>query len=199
MEDADEVELSAAQSRIVVAALDLFSQHGVGGTSLGMIASELGVTKAAIYHQYRTKHDIVVAVATSELSRLIAVIAAAEQEDDIVRSRDAMLAGMVDLVIERGRRVSTLLSDPVIGHVFSDHDRFTDAMRRLSRLLHGRPPDRADLLQTSILIAAISGALMHPFSADIDDDLLRTQLLGLARRYLGLEEPVAVEPSTTSA
>ena len=36
--------LSAAQTRVVDAAVTLFSRHGVGGTSLQMIADEIGVT-----------------------------------------------------------------------------------------------------------------------------------------------------------
>ncbi|HEY3141184.1 MAG TPA: TetR family transcriptional regulator, partial [Acidimicrobiales bacterium] len=44
---------SAAQARIITAALDLFAKHGVGGTSLGMIAKALGVTKAAVFHQFK--------------------------------------------------------------------------------------------------------------------------------------------------
>src|SRR5262245_61648465 len=54
---------SAAQLRIIDAALELFTRHGVGGTSLQMIADALGVTKAAVYHQFKTKEEIVVAAA----------------------------------------------------------------------------------------------------------------------------------------
>ena len=53
---------SAAQTRIVAAALDLFAEHGVSGTSLQMIADAIGVTKAAVYHQFKTKEEIVLAV-----------------------------------------------------------------------------------------------------------------------------------------
>jgi hypothetical protein len=37
-----------------------------------------------------------------------------------------------------------------------------------------------------MLIAAISGAVMHPFVVDLDDETLRAELLRLARRFLGL-------------
>src|ERR1041385_8027277 len=55
--------LSPARHRTVAVALELFARYGVGGTSLQMIADELGVTKAAGYHQFRTKDDVVVAPA----------------------------------------------------------------------------------------------------------------------------------------
>ena len=43
---------TAAQTRIIEAALVLFAEHGISGTSLQMIADAIGVTKAAVYHQY---------------------------------------------------------------------------------------------------------------------------------------------------
>ena len=60
---------SAAQARIISAALELFARNGVGGTSLQMIADSIGVTKAAVYHQYNTKDEIVLAAAEAELVR----------------------------------------------------------------------------------------------------------------------------------
>jgi AcrR family transcriptional regulator len=49
------VPRTAAQTRVLDAALDLISEHGVSGTSLQMIADAVGVTKAAVYHQFKTK------------------------------------------------------------------------------------------------------------------------------------------------
>src|SRR5512142_2936154 len=72
--------LTRAQTRIVTAALDLFARHGVGGTSLQMIADKIGVTKAAVYHQFKTKDEIVVAAAQAEIARLEQVMDAAEAE-----------------------------------------------------------------------------------------------------------------------
>src|SRR3954468_24961958 len=95
----------AAQARIIAAARDLFTRHGVGGTSLQMIADEIGVTKAAVYYQYRTKEEIILAVGEAELTRLGAVIATAERERSRKRSREALIVGMVDLAIERGPKV----------------------------------------------------------------------------------------------
>ena len=105
---------SAAQVRVITAALELFTRHGVGGTSLQMIADEIGVTKAAVYHQYKTKDEIVLAAAEAELARLEAVVAVAENESSAKRARDSLIAGIVDLAIDRGRSASTMLSDPVI-------------------------------------------------------------------------------------
>ena len=47
MDDGVPAAPSAAQVRVITAALDLFARHGVGRTLLQMIADQIGVTKAA--------------------------------------------------------------------------------------------------------------------------------------------------------
>ena len=45
---------SSAQRRTIDAALELFADHGVAGTSFQMGAAAVGGSKAAIYHQFRS-------------------------------------------------------------------------------------------------------------------------------------------------
>jgi AcrR family transcriptional regulator len=175
--------LTAAQARIVAASLELFAQKGVGGTSLQMIADELGVTKAALYFQFRTKDEIVLAAAEDELARLEAVLAAAEAESSPRRRREALLTGIVDLSVDRRRTVSVILSDPVVLRFFSDHDRYRQVVDRLTDLVLGPGTGSDGHLQTAMFMAAISGAVMHPMVADLDDDTLRVQLLRLVQRF----------------
>ena len=177
---------TAAQARIIAAALDLFATHGSGGTSLQMIADAIGVTKAAVYHQYKTKDEIILAAAEDELARLRAVIETAEAEPSRTRTRDALLTGIVDLAVTRRRTVSTLLSDPVISGFFVEHTAFRDVAHRLHRILMGDDPGPDQQVRTAMLIAAISGAVLHPFVVGLDDDVLRRELVALARRFLEL-------------
>ena len=177
---------SAAQARIITAAVDLFSRHGVGGTSLQMIADKIGVTKAAVYHQYQTKEEIVLAAAEDELERLQAVIDVAEAEPTRTRARDTLVTGIIDLAVDRRHTVSTILSDPAIVGFFAEHETYRDVMYRLRRLLIGDDAGPEARIQTAMLIAAISGVVTHPTVVDLDDDVLRTQLRRLARRFLGL-------------
>jgi AcrR family transcriptional regulator len=179
--------LSAAQARIIAVALDLFARHGVGGTSLGMIASEIGVTKAAVYHQYRTKEEIILAAAEAELSRLEALLEVAEAQPSGPQAREALVTQIVDLTVERRRTTSTILSDPVIVRLFAEHEELRSTMHRLSRLLEGDDGRPGDRVPTVVLLAAISGAVIHPLVADLDDDSLRSELLVVARRLFQLE------------
>jgi AcrR family transcriptional regulator len=180
------VDPSAAQARVIAAALELFGRNGVGGTSLQMIADQIGVTKAAVYHQYPTKEEIVIAAAEAELAMLDGVVAAAEAEGTPRQARDALVVGMVDLTIERRRKVATILGDPVVIEFFTEHEQFRDVMHRMQRTLMGDVKGPAASVRTAMLVAAISGAATHPFLVDLDDESLRTELLRLARRFLGL-------------
>jgi AcrR family transcriptional regulator len=184
--------LSEAKARIVEAAAALFAEHGVGGTSLQMIADAIGVTKAAVYHQFKAKDEIVIAAAQAELDRLKAAIDAAEAVmytgPDPDRAREVLVTRIVALAVERRRMESTLTGDPVLVRYFASHEPFRALMERLYRILMGEDAGPEARTRAAMLTAAIGGAVMHPLIADLDDDMLRAHLLHLARRFLDLPE-----------
>jgi AcrR family transcriptional regulator len=177
---------NAAQQRIIKAAVELFAEHGVGGTSLQMIADAVGVTKAAVYHQFPAKDEIVLAVAQAELANVEAAVVAAESEPDLTRAREVLVARMVDLAVSRRRMESTLVGDPVIVRFFAHHAPYRRVMDRLYRILIGPNASTDDRVPAAMFTAAIGGAVMHPLVADLDDETLRAQLLALGRRFLDL-------------
>lgn len=175
---------SAAQARIISAALELFAQNGVGGTSLQMIADAIGVTKAAVYHQYKTKDEIVLAAAKAELERVDSVVRAAEAEPSRARARKTLITGMVDLAVAHRHTVSTILNDPVIVRFFVEQESFRPVMDRMSRVLMGDECGHEARVSTAMLTAAISGTVMHPLVAGLDDEVLRAELQRLAERLV---------------
>jgi AcrR family transcriptional regulator len=176
---------TAAQTRIIEAALALFAEHGIGGTSLQMIADEIGVTKAAVYHIYNTKDEIVLAVAEVVLARLDAAVTAAEAERSRARARAVLITRMIDLAVERRRMASVLQQDPVMLRFLDRHAPFRRVMARMNRLLMGSGSDAGARVQTAVLMAAIAGAVIHPLVLELDDATLRSQLLKQARKLFG--------------
>jgi AcrR family transcriptional regulator len=170
----------------VDAALELFAHHGVGGTSLQMIADAIGVTKAAVYHQFKTKDEIVLAAAERDMARLEAVLDAAEAEADRPGSLDLLLTRLIDMAIDHRRMITMLHGDPVMTRLLTEHEPFRLLMDRLYRLLAGDDPADDGRVPAAMLSAAIGGAVLHPLVADVDDETLRADLLELARRFLGL-------------
>jgi AcrR family transcriptional regulator len=175
---------TAAQNRVVDAALALFAEHGISGTSLQMIADAIGVTKAAVYHQYNTKDEIVLAVAQLLLARLDAAATAAEAERSRSRAREVLIEQMIDLAVERRHTASVLQRDPVMLRFLDEHEPFRRVMVRVNRVLMGGASDPAARVQAAVLAATIAGAVIHPLVVDLGDDTLRSQLLKHARKLL---------------
>ncbi len=177
-----------AQIRVINAALELFSQHGVSGTSLQMIADALGVTKAAVYHQFNSKDEIILAVADVEIARLELAVEAAEAQDSDLRAREVLLTHVINLAVERRHVVSTMQTDPVMVRFMAQHEPFQRLMDRLFSVLIGKDADAAARVPAAMLSAAIGGAAAHPLVTNLDDDTLRYHLLNLARRLFQLPD-----------
>jgi AcrR family transcriptional regulator len=180
------VSPTAAQTRVVEAALVLFAEQGISGTSLQMIADALGVTKAAVYHQYNTKDEIVLAVAEVVLEGLEAAVTAAEAERSRSRAREVLIVGMIDLAVERRRMAGLLQRDPVMLRFLQEHGPFRRVMERVNRVLMGGASDPRARVLAATLAAAIAGAVTHPLVLDLDDEILRSQLLKQARKLVPL-------------
>ena len=176
------VPRSAAQARVISAALDLFGRHGVSGTSLQMIADAIGVTKAAVYHQFKTKEEIVIAVLEDDLGELESALDVAETEDVGPRAREVLLDLVIDRVVHRRRIVSALQHDPVIVRLLAKHEPFLLLMDRLFAILTGGDTGAAARVRGAMISAAIGGVVTHPLVVDLDDETLRSEMRRFARQ-----------------
>src|SRR5579875_3709750 len=138
-----DITRSAAQTRILDAALKLIAENGVSGTSLQMIADAIGVTKAAVYHQFKTKEEIVIALTERELGGLEEALEAAEAEDHLPRARELLLERVIDVAVQRRGATSTLQFDPVVVRLLAEHPPFPQFIERLYRVLLGDAGDDA--------------------------------------------------------
>ena len=68
------LETTDTRTRLIDVAIDLFTRHSYAGTSLQMIADELGSPKAAIYHHFRTREQLLAAVIEPMLHELRTVV-----------------------------------------------------------------------------------------------------------------------------
>lgn len=174
-----------AQTRVIEAALALFAEHGISGTSLQMIADEIGVTKAAVYHQYNTKDEIVLAVAEVLLTRLEAAVQDAEAQGSASRARELLISRIIDLAVERRRTAGVLQRDPLMLRCLQEHEPFRRVMERVNRVLMGSGDfDFRARVQAAVLAAAVAGAVIHPLVLDLDDESLRSELLKQTRKLL---------------
>ena len=176
---------SPAQLRIATTAIDLFAEFGVGATTLQMIADGIGVTKAAVYHQFKTKEGIVIAAMEVELGKLEVALAEVEA-DPGPRAREILLRQVIDLSVARRRVVSTLQHDPVIVRLLADHAPFQVFVTRLFGALLGDETDSGARLRVAMVASAIGAVVTHPLVADLDDATLRDGVFDLSREFLHL-------------
>jgi AcrR family transcriptional regulator len=173
-----------ARERLLTAAVDLFAEQGVSGTTLQMIADRLGVTKAAVYHQFQAKEGIVLAVIAPALDNLATAVAAAEARPTPAARRETMLSGLVNLVVDNRRVAAIIHADPAVSHLVREQPAMQTLIERMNRLLVGSDPDT----EQRVILAMIGGSLMivgrEPALAGIDDDDLRRHLMNAARRIL---------------
>ena len=134
-----------------------------------MIADALGVTEAAVYHQFNTKEAIVVAVTEVELSRLQDTLDDAEAQGDPDRAREVLLTNVIDMAVERRRWVRAIEGDPWIIRLLGEYEPFVQLMTRVYAMLIGEEAGPRVAVRTAILSAAIGGAVVHPLVADLDD------------------------------
>jgi AcrR family transcriptional regulator len=179
---------TAAQTRVLDAAVKLIAEKGVSGTSLQMIADEMGVTKAAVYRQFKTKEEIVIAITEREMGRLEDALEAAEAQEHSLRTREILLDRMVDQAIDRRGAFNVPLFDPVIIRLQAEYEPFQRFIERLYAALLGKEAGVEARLHAAMLSSAISVAVMHPLLVDVDEKTLRTQLKRMTRRMIGLPE-----------
>jgi AcrR family transcriptional regulator len=179
------IRRSAAQHRILDAALDLFAEHGVSGTSLQMIADAMGVTKAAVYHQFKTKNEIVLAVAETEFAKLEAALEAAEAGPPGEPGRALLLTQVIDMAVKRRRWVRALQNDPVMVRLLAGHPPLRNLMERVYRLLLGGARGESKV-RIAVMGATIGATVVHPLVADLDDETLHRELMHVAHRLFDI-------------
>lgn len=177
-----------ARGKVIEAALRLFAENGVSGTSLQMIADRIGVTKAAVYFQFRTKEEIVTAVLEPAMARLEEIVSAARGTTPRGAQLDFLIGALVDLVVENRQLSAMLERDPALAMLVKGNERWWRITEDLSALLRGPRPSR----ETRVAVTLVAGGLMmsgaDPNLRDLSDEELRTSLKSAMRKLFAVYE-----------
>lgn len=171
-----------ARDRVLAAAQDLFAEHGVSATSIQMIADRLGVNKSAVYYQFHSKDEIVVAVFRPVFEDIARVVNIAEAIPSREVQREATISGIIELAVRHRRTTALAHTDPAVAGMVEAIREFRDAARRLQAVLAGPAPDPATLIAIAVLVPGILGAAADPAVAGIPSDELHRMLLDCSRR-----------------
>lgn len=173
----------SARERVLQAALALFMEHSVGGTSMQMIADRLGVSKPAVYYQFRSRDEIVAALVEPMFVDISRVIKIAQAMPTPQGRRDVTVSGVVELAV-RYRRLTFLFYDRAVEFALRAREDFMAAGESAAELLRGPDPDATARIITTTLLAGTFTAAADPDLEDIDDEELHRVLLESARRVM---------------
>jgi AcrR family transcriptional regulator len=99
----------ATRQRLVAAARMLFAERGYAGVATEEIVQAAGVTRGALYHQFRDKADLFAAVAESVHAEIAHQITAGAQADGSTDPMVTLQAGM--------RRFLEVCADPAVERI----------------------------------------------------------------------------------
>ncbi|MCV7151033.1 TetR/AcrR family transcriptional regulator [Mycolicibacterium pyrenivorans] len=176
------------RARLIGVAVDLFTRHSFAGTSLQMIADHIGFTKAAIYHHFRTREQLLLAVLEPLLEELRTVVDAAEAKRSVNARADRMLTGYATLAVRNRGLVGVLAADPSVASTLEQRAEWTQLIARQLSLLADVDPQPAGKVKAVMVFAGMAAAA-GPASAELDDDELRAYLIDAGRRTLGVRAP----------
>jgi AcrR family transcriptional regulator len=165
-----QVQLDARRREILAGARTCFARHGYEGATVRRLEQETGLSRGAIFHHFRDKESLFLAVAEDDAAAMVATVAeyglVQVMRDLLARVHDPAtepeVAGWLGTQLEVSRRLRT---DPEFAQRWSARSAaITTATRdRLSRQLEAgvlRPDIDIDVL-TQFLELAYDGLVLH--------------------------------------
>ncbi|WP_159987925.1 TetR/AcrR family transcriptional regulator [Rathayibacter sp. VKM Ac-2803] len=172
-----------SRARLLQTALRLFGERGVNGTSLQLIADELGVTKAAVYHQFASKDEIVLAVVEPAFTRMAELVRDADAAPP-ERAFDVTLEGLVALAVDHREFAAAIQRDPAVVQLLWRDPAFVEATTGINRHLIGPDPSEEARIALAVAGGGLMIAGMDPSLRSADRDVLARVLLESARTVL---------------
>jgi AcrR family transcriptional regulator len=176
------------RQRLLDIAKVLISRHGFAGTSLQMIADELGFTKAAIYYHFRTRDELLIALMEPFLQQIRHVVETAESQSTPRTQIEAMVRGFAAVVARNRAVAAVMVFDPGVHRVLQSQAEWGDLIARQLTLLMQLESDTAGLIKATAVFTGLAGAATGA-PVDVDEDVLIEHLAEVGRRILGLRQP----------
>lgn len=176
---------ASTRRRVLDTALALFRKYSFAGTSLQMIADELGLTKAAIYYHFRTRDDLLLALMAPIFTELTTVVGAAERKGGATARLEEMLSGYAGVVARHRALAAITTFDPSVRTILLDQPDWSELIDRQLALMSGPQSGVRGHIDATVVLTGLAGAASTAPRL-LDDDILREHLIEAGRRTLGL-------------
>lgn len=181
--------------RLLDVAQVLISRNGFAGTSLQMIADELGFTKAAIYYHFRTRDQLLIAMMEPMLHQIRRVVEIAEAQRTPRTQMNAMVEGFAGVVAKNHSLAAVMVFDPSVHRVLQSQPDWGDLIGRQLGLLTQLDPAEEGIVKATALMTGLAGAASGA-PVEMDETALVAQLSDIGRRIMGLRHPARQRESS---
>jgi AcrR family transcriptional regulator len=183
-------QAARTRGRIAEAALELFTERGYDGTSLNDVAERVGITKANVYYYFRTKSDLVAAVARPAYDLLGQALDEAESLPDPEQRMELLTERYVEMTLSRRSFVRLLSRDPAVERELSAKLNVNDLRERTLHVLYGSSWG----VEHQLALFALNGFADAVLALPARDDVhVRPALLRAIRRLLDVPSSAADE------
>jgi AcrR family transcriptional regulator len=176
------------RQRLLDVAVALISRHGFAGTSLQMIADELGFSKAAIYHHFRTRDQLLVAVMEPMLHQIRRVVEVAESQRTPRTQMSVMVEGFAGVVATNRSLAAVMVFDPGVHRILQLQPDWGDLIARQLGLLMQLNSGPMGVVKATALMTGLAGAATGA-PLETGDAALVEELSEIGRRIMGLRQP----------
>ncbi len=169
-----------------------FRAHGYPGTTLQEIGDQVGLTRGAVLHHFKSKAELLAAVVQPCLTAFDGLLATAEYAP-ATAERQHVLRQFANLVIDHRATVELLVGDVGARDALNPAGAWTARIRRLAVLLAGSYASPARQART----AAALGAIVYPVASEwLDLDGLDVRIALVDASLAAIGSQVAVPEST---
>ncbi len=162
---------------ILSAALKLFVQYGFHGTPTSRIASEAGVSNGTLFHYFKTKDELIIALYIRVKEQLNGYLAAWQNEQDAIQTRFRAIFVHSILWSLENRQEFYFIQQ----FHFSPH---------LS-LVPAEELEKQARMHSGLLQEALQARILKPLPVELIATLVSSQIYGLHQYLLGAGLPAA--------
>jgi len=171
-----QVQLDARRREILAGARTCFARHGYEGATVRRLEEETGLSRGAIFHHFRDKESLFLAVAEDDAAAMVATVAehglVQVMRDLLARAAEPDSAGWLGTQLEVSRKLPT---DPEFAKRWAARsEAIAAATRDRLHRQHGAGVLRADVpvdVLAQFLELANDGLMLHLAMGRPADDL----------------------------
>lgn len=156
------------RDELLEVALEHFLQHGFDGTSVGALAGEMDVSKAAVSYHFPAKEDLLVALAEPLVAELEALTPGSDAPPPWPDGVRALLTDYLDVLMRHNDVATWLDGDQSVTGSTAIGERLRRVNLRMRRALVGGPLTTRSRIAASVALGALWRPVRHVDAADVD-------------------------------